>query len=217
MGEKIPFEVKDPKLDYLGAELAILQKIPLQKLKLLESVFKNMSEVAQETGGLDAMNQMFQTMKSGEIITAPWRLFLKRLQMESTKEAVDSLKELIEAIQSEDFQNVIKETGKSFGQIIAGSADFIKFFVDFRNSIDETGKSFERANTELGGFISDIGTGIEGAGKVITDALWGMSEAVKEWNVVGEEFNEFFEDATEAISRKTQAEYTRLREEGEEW
>jgi len=95
---------------------AVLGALSAEKLKLLDSAFKNLADVAKNSGPL---NDLFDTMKEGSMITAPWQTFLNILKAETTKASIDTIKELFAMLKDPNTETAISTLSSAFSGVIA--------------------------------------------------------------------------------------------------
>jgi len=114
---------------------AVLGALPAAKLKLLDSALKNLADVAKNSGPL---NDLFDTMKEGSMITAPWQTFLNILKAETTKASIDTIKELFAILKDPETETAISALSSAFSGIIAAIGSTSTALVNLISPLGDT-------------------------------------------------------------------------------
>lgn len=120
----------------------------LAKFKLLEKMFKNLEGVGKNAAPL---NDMFQSMKEGSMMTAPYTTFLKLLGAATTKESAESIKRLFGLLKEPSTKAAIELLSKSFAVIVEKATDAASAVLNLASAIVELGTKSEgvRVKTKL--------------------------------------------------------------------
>jgi len=94
---------------------AVLGTLSVAKMKLLDSALGKFADVAKNSG---ALNDLFDTMKEGAMITAPWQTFLNILKAETTMASVDSIKGLFALLKEPSTQAAIELLSNTFAGLV---------------------------------------------------------------------------------------------------
>ena len=112
----------------------LIGKIPEGKLKLLEKALGNLAVVAKNSGPL---NELFETMKEGSMITAPYQTFLDVLKAESTRASADSIKELFALLKDPATKDAIDLLAAGVSGVMTVIADLTTGFAEFLIPADD--------------------------------------------------------------------------------
>jgi len=84
------------------------------KLKLLDSALEKLADIAKNSGPL---NDMFQSMKEGSLMMAPYNTFFELIGAATAKESVETVSDLFKLLSDPAVKDLIAELGAMFGAV----------------------------------------------------------------------------------------------------
>lgn len=170
------------------------------KLKLLEKALGNLADVAKNSGPL---NDLFETMKEGSMITAPWETFLNLLKAETTRASMDSIKELFYLLREDSTQTAISVLAAGFSGIVDGAKDLTTAFITLLAPLGETKEGLDAVtlvfkNLSLG--LLGIPMAVFTTIKNILDKLGEMEGLFNAFNTWVGDINSFFASLGEFLA-----------------
>jgi len=182
--------------------MAALAGMSVAKLEIMEKAFKNLADVAKNSASL---NDMFQSMKEGSLVLAPYHTFLRLLKAETTRKSAETASLLFDKLSSPATQLAIDALAGSFTSLTDEAALSLVAINNLVSAVVELGNKSDGTRTKLRNTTNEL---INNLAEFIR-ILGRLSSATSKWNVVGREFQQYFEDATAGIGRRTQSEHGR--------
>jgi len=125
----------------------------LTKLKLLESALSNLAATAKNAGPL---NDLFDTMKEGSMITAPWQTFLNMLGAETTKSSIGTIKSLFAILKDPNTQTTIQFLADSFSGLISEAGKVITSVTNLTTALINLGNQADGTRDKVKVDVFDV-------------------------------------------------------------